>query len=261
VKAAPAAAPGGYTPPVAVSVREYGLEAAPAFHGDRGRPSLLVLTAPLPAGFSPGTKILLHETILEGEAVLRVARESGVPCPLLPPVPARDARRLRDLLAARGVRSEVHPLGGFKRIRVEAGSSSADTEEAIARTLAFAADAGVPGAEMPQLEAVLREAVQNAAHHGNKDDAAKPVRVDLVVIGTLVTLAVEDDGPGFDHAAALAELARAGDDALVRAGQRAAAGRRGGLGILLMRRWADSVEWEKSGRRVRLVKQVVDERR
>lgn len=241
--------------PVAISVREFGFEPPPPAT-DRGRPSLLVLAAAPPPQFPAATRIILRGWLVEGDAVARAARECGVPVPLLPPLPARDARRLRDLLTTRGVRAEVHPLGTFRRVRVAAGSSPAELEEALSRALDFADRAGAPAGEMPKIEAVLRESVANAVHHGNRDDPAKQIRIDLVLVGTLMTLAVEDDGPGFDHGAVLDELARAGDDALVRARERAAAGRRGGLGLLMIRRWADAVAWERQGRRIRVTKQL-----
>jgi anti-sigma regulatory factor (Ser/Thr protein kinase) len=238
-----------------VTVREYGFDAAPR-PTERGRPSLLVLTAPPPAALAPTMRIILHDALLEGEGLHRLAREAGVPVPVLPPVPARDARRLRDLLATRGVRSEVHPLGLFKRMRLVMCSMPSDLEEGIARALAFAARAGIAESELPSLGTILREALANAALHGNREDPGKEVRLDLVLVGTLLTLAIEDEGAGFDHAAAMNELARTGDDAVARAEERAAAGRRGGLGLLLIRRWADALEWERDGRRVRIVKQL-----
>lgn len=241
---------------MAVSVREYGFDPPPRAPSERGRPSLLVLTAPPPAAFGATTRIILHDAILEGEGVLRLAREAGVPVPLLPPVPARDARRLRDLLATRGVRAEVHPLGHFKRARIAFASGGGELEEGMARALDFAARAGIPERDVPSLGTVLREAAANAAHHGNQGDPAKQVRLDLVLVGKLLTVSVEDEGPGFDHASVIAELARTGDDAVLRAEEQAAAGRRGGLGLLMIRRWADALDWEREGRRVRITKEL-----
>src|SRR5207253_922689 len=133
----------GYNPSVGVDFREWGLDVRAAAASDRGRPALLVLTAVPPPTLQATTRIILHGVILEGDRVIRAARDPGVPAPLLPPVPARDARRLRDLLATRGVRSEVHPLGHFRRARVAFGSAQADVDEVLLRAMAFAARAGV----------------------------------------------------------------------------------------------------------------------
>ncbi|HVY60911.1 MAG TPA: hypothetical protein VHF22_04625, partial [Planctomycetota bacterium] len=138
---------------MAMSYREFGFETPAAMTGDRGRPSLLVVTAPPPPALQPTTRIILHGVILEGAAVIRAVRDPGPPVPVLPPIPARDARRLRDLLATRGVRAEVHALGHFRRARAVFGSGPADVEEALARAISFAARAGVAEAERAQLAA------------------------------------------------------------------------------------------------------------
>lgn len=232
--------------------REFGSDLGSPARG-RGHASLVVLVAPPPAGLAPGLRVVVHEAMLDAAAILQAARDPGPPVPLLPPVPARDARRIRDLLATRGVAVDAVRAGTWRRAIVVAGSSPVDVEAAVARAEAFAAAGGVPAAELPGLLAVLREAAANAAQHGNRGDAARRVRLDLTLRDGALALAVEDEGPGFDHEAALRALGRA-KGAIELAAERAAAGGRGGLGLLMIRRWAENLSWEEGGRRIRVEK-------
>ena len=45
----------------------------------------------------------------------------------------------------------------------------------------------------------LTEAVNNAIHHGNRQDPSKQVTVGYQVVGDQVLFIVKDQGPGFDH--------------------------------------------------------------
>jgi anti-sigma regulatory factor (Ser/Thr protein kinase) len=232
--------------------REFGADSsAPAPAPGRGHASLVLLAAPPAAAIAPSLRVVVHEAILEAPAILDAARDPGPPVPLLPPVPARDARRIRDLLASRGVTVEVVRAGTWRRAILAAGSSPVEIAAVVTRAESFAAAAGVPPAELPGLVAVLREAAANAAQHGNRGEAARRVRVDMVVSDGSLALAIEDEGPGFDHEAVARALER-GKGAVELAEERAAAGGRGGLGLLMMRRWAEKLAWEAGGRRIRL---------
>jgi len=46
----------------------------------------------------------------------------------------------------------------------------------------------------------LDEAVSNAIRHGNKSDPAKSVTIDFTITPDRVTIAITDQGPGFDPA-------------------------------------------------------------
>jgi anti-sigma regulatory factor (Ser/Thr protein kinase) len=219
----------------------------------RGAASLVLLAAAIPEGVAPTLRIIVHDAIVEAPAIIAAARDPGPPVPLVPPVPARDARRIRDLLRTRGVEAEVVRADRWRRAIVVCGSSFEDVAEAVARSEGFAARAGVPHEESLAFLAALREAAANAAHHGNRDDPARLIRIDVVAREEALAISVEDEGVGFDHAAVLREI-DAAQDSVERATGRLAAGGHGGLGLVMIRRWADEVSWENGGRRIRIQK-------
>jgi signal transduction histidine kinase len=72
-------------------------------------------------------------------------------------------------------------------------------------------DSGVPAEIIPQLTAVLREALTNVGRHA----AASSARVELAVTGTAVRLTVRDDGVGLPeqrHESGLSNLSRRADE-------------------------------------------------
>ncbi len=50
------------------------------------------------------------------------------------------------------------------------------------------------------IDVAVREAVANAIKHGNQQDPAKKVQVDLTIEGDSVVIRVQDEGIGFDPA-------------------------------------------------------------
>jgi anti-sigma regulatory factor (Ser/Thr protein kinase) len=106
--------------------------------------------------------------------------------------------------------------------------------------------------EADSLHTALREAVGNAIRHGNQFDESKQVRFRCFRDPDKILCAVEDDGMGFDYKAAL-EKGRKGD-AISAARERYMAGGMGGLGIMLMVRCVDLVEYNEKGNQVILTK-------
>jgi len=71
--------------------------------------------------------------------------------------------------------------------------------EVAERTLLdLCAQAGCGGEDEYWLVTALREAVANAIRHGNGEDPARKIKVDLGVEDRCVTIRVEDEGEGFD---------------------------------------------------------------
>ncbi|MBI4574638.1 MAG: anti-sigma factor antagonist [Planctomycetes bacterium] len=105
------------------------------------------------------------------------------------------------------------------------------------------------------LFAALKEAVDNATIHGNRNDPSRTVDVQFVVAREKVTLIVQDEGEGFDYQAHLAQ--REGTQFLDEAKDRIVRqGQKGGLGILLMKRCVDRLEYRGRGNVVYLEKAV-----
>lgn len=96
------------------------------------------------------------------------------------------------------------------------------------------------------------EAVGNAYRHGNGKDAAKTVIIRLIREENRVTIRVRDEGPGFDFREML-KVARDGDPVTV-ARERYQSGRPGGLGIMMMVRGCDLVEFSEGGAQLSLTK-------
>jgi anti-sigma regulatory factor (Ser/Thr protein kinase)/nucleoid DNA-binding protein len=101
-------------------------------------------------------------------------------------------------------------------------------------------------------KAAFREALGNAAQHGNRDDPKKLIRVQYLLDKEKATLVVTDDGPGFDHERYA--LRAATKDPASAAMERAEQGRHGGLGIMLMLKCADKVEYSATGNTLTVTK-------
>ena len=98
----------------------------------------------------------------------------------------------------------------------------------------------------------FREAVDNAARHGNRLQAKRLIDVIYLVDKEKVSITVEDEGDGFDTDAYLTR-GREGN-AVAAARARHEAGRVGGLGIMLMLRCVDDLEYNSVGNKLKLTK-------
>lgn len=105
------------------------------------------------------------------------------------------------------------------------------------------------------LYAAVKEGIDNAVIHGNRHDPTKTVDVNVLVDQKKVTVLVEDQGEGFDFEYYLQRL----DDqeAFEKAKRRILEeGVRGGLGILLMSKCSDRLEYSGAGNILRLEKNL-----
>lgn len=112
----------------------------------------------------------------------------------------------------------------------------------------------IEDAEITALYAALKEAIDNAVLHGNKHDPEKSITVNFVVDPGKITLLIEDEGPGFDYEFFVSQLST--QEAFDRAKARIRAGGRGGLGILLMYKCSDRLEYSGAGNVVRIEKNL-----
>ena len=108
--------------------------------------------------------------------------------------------------------------------------------------------------ERNALHSALKEGVDNAVRHGNSSRPDRRVTVNYVVEPRRVTMLVEDEGEGFDHEFFLGQIEE--KDAFDRAKERMREGGRGGLGILLMHRCSDRLEYLGKGNVVRIEKRL-----
>ncbi len=109
--------------------------------------------------------------------------------------------------------------------------------------------------EITALYAAVKEGIDNAVVHGNGRDEKKTVDINFLVDHSKVTVIVEDQGAGFDYEYYLSRLHR--DDAFEEAKRRIVQeNMRGGLGILLMSRCTDRLQYSGPGNTLRLEKNL-----
>lgn len=102
------------------------------------------------------------------------------------------------------------------------------------------------------LQTALYEAVDNARRHGNRDDPQKKIKLFLRDEEEGVTATVIDEGEGFDFIAVLRKTAA--QDSLAAARERYMQGGMGGLGIRLMLKCVDRLEYDNRGSKITLYK-------
>ncbi len=100
--------------------------------------------------------------------------------------------------------------------------------------------------------AAFREALGNAAQHGNKHRRDKALEVLYLLDHEKITVAVTDQGAGFEHR----QYVNQGEegDALSQARRSHQAGKLGGLGIMLMLKCVDKLEYNDKGNVITLTK-------
>ena len=100
----------------------------------------------------------------------------------------------------------------------------------------------------------FREAVDNSARHGNKNQERKVIDTIYLLDTEKVTVTVEDEGDGFDTEQ---YITRGKDgNAIAQARQRHQEGRVGGLGIMLMLKCLDDLQYNHVGNQIRLTKYI-----
>jgi len=116
------------------------------------------------------------------------------------------------------------------------------------------AKVGLPPEQATALAAAYREGVDNAYRHGHARSEDKVVDTVFLLEPSQVSITIEDEGKGFDYKPHLARAKSLspGEQAKLKRD----AGQRGGLGIMLMARSTDSLEYLGKGNVARLVKKL-----
>ena len=110
--------------------------------------------------------------------------------------------------------------------RIESIAEAAEAAAGVAGRLGLSEEAAFG------LDMAVRESVTNAVLHGNKQDERKQVEVVFEDAGDHVVVTVRDEGVGFDPASVSDPTA---EENLLKTS---------GRGILFMRSFMDTVEWE-----------------
>jgi serine/threonine-protein kinase RsbW len=105
------------------------------------------------------------------------------------------------------------------------------------------------------LYAGVKEGIDNAVVHGNRADPSKTINVNFLVDHKKITVIIEDEGKGFDFEYYLTRIDD--EEAFEKAKRRILEeGARGGLGILLMSKCTDRLDYSGSGNVLRLEKNI-----
>ncbi len=134
------------------------------------------------------------------------------------------------------------------RLHLILPSTHADLDRACETVAALLRASRLPEDEQTSLLAAFREAAGNALQHGNRRDPAKTVRVEYRLDAARVAISIRDEGEGFDYRPFLRQGAEG--DAAEAARARHRDGGQGGLGILMMVRSTDRIEYNERGNTV-----------
>ncbi len=127
-----------------------------------------------------------------------------------------------------------------------------DLEKAVDFIAQLIRQSSVDQTAAGELRTAVREAIDNAYRHGNKNQLHHKVYVNYVLDQEKVVISVEDEGEGFDSQYYI-DLGRE-EDAATRARKQQESGRTGGLGIMLMMKCLDNIEYNGVGNLVKLTK-------
>jgi serine/threonine-protein kinase RsbW len=119
-------------------------------------------------------------------------------------------------------------------------SRAAEVQEQIVSALE---EQGYSSRDVFSMRLAIEEALVNAIKHGNQRDLSKSVHVGWSVAPERAVVSVEDEGPGFRLEDVPDCTAEENLD------------KPSGRGILLMRRFLSTVEYNEKGNRVTLVKE------
>jgi len=113
--------------------------------------------------------------------------------------------------------------------------------------------AGFPEEEQVRLGHTFREAVGNAAEHGNKNDAARAIRVNYLRSSDRIAVTVKDEGDGFDTDSFLSRAEQVSALEHTRS-RRDSEARPGGLGVFIMKQTCDRIAFNGQGNLIFLMK-------
>jgi anti-sigma regulatory factor (Ser/Thr protein kinase) len=136
------------------------------------------------------------------------------------------------------------------RFRLQTQESSVEkANDLIAHSLA---SSGLGEESIQSFIVACREALDNAARHGNQSNEKRYIDVQYLVDREKVTIAVQDEGEGFDTEIYLSR--GVSGDPVEAARERYQAGGHGGLGIMLMLKCVDKIEYNYVGNKITLTR-------
>lgn len=113
--------------------------------------------------------------------------------------------------------------------------------------------AGYVEEEQVRMGHTFREALGNAAEHGNKNDPARTIHINYLRAADRMTVVISDEGKGFDTKAFLARADQVSALEHTRS-RRANEVRPGGLGVFIMKQTCDRIGFNDCGNAIYLMK-------
>ncbi len=141
-----------------------------------------------------------------------------------------------------------------QEVRIQFPTSEEDVNRANRLAARLFEQSGLNDEGQVALSAAFRESVGNAAQHGNRHRRDKTIEVLYLLDAEKITINVTDMGQGFDHK--FYTQRGSGGDALGAARERHRQGKLGGLGIMLMLKCTDRLEYNDIGNSVTLIKRL-----
>jgi serine/threonine-protein kinase RsbW len=161
-------------------------------------------------------------------------------------------RQLLDYADAEIIRSAEEELIFQQQLNIHLPTDEPSIEKVIDMVHKLLETSGLNEEGQVAMSAAFREAAVNAAQHGNKYKRDKKIEVQYLLDAEKITAVVKDQGTGFNHE----QYVKSGStrDAISAARERHAQGRMGGLGIMLMLRCCDRLEYNQAGNQITLTK-------
>lgn len=129
-----------------------------------------------------------------------------------------------------------------QQVNFQFGTTEEHLEKANELGMALFKASGLDEEGQTALSAAFREAIGNAGNHGNRDNPEKLIKVLYLLDREKITVVVQDEGTGFEHASLVANA------------ESKSAAEGGGLGIKLMGRCTDRLEYNDVGNMITLTK-------
>lgn len=126
-------------------------------------------------------------------------------------------------------------------LALECPSDLGNLDALVDETDAFVEELGLDEELAYKIVLLMSEAATNAITHGNAEDPAKKVEIQLLCAPREIALIVEDEGEGFDPAQVRDPFSA--ENLL----------RDGGRGLFFIREMAEEVHLENNGRRIRII--------
>ncbi len=191
--------------------------------------------------------VLLHAEDTDPNRIdgLRVVEDGGVTEPF-------EMNELVELAESEIRRSHEERAFFQHQMRFQLPTRDDTIEEANDLCSVLVEQSGMSEERGAALTVAFREAVDNAARHGNKSQESRVIDVGYLLDKDKVTLTITDEGDGFDTEMYLRRGVHGNAVAVAR--ERNEAGRTGGLGIMLMLKCLDNLEYNYAGNQVKLTK-------